>query len=62
MGINIVNNWYEGKQGTNELPVPVVQRIAETPESEYPEYKDGYFYVGGNKFWVVDYFTQLNNN
>lgn len=59
MGVNFVNCWYDGKAGTNELPVPLVKSLAETPESEWPEFKDGYFYVNGNKYWVVDYFAQL---
>ena len=66
MGINFVNNWCEGKKGTNELPVMLVKEIYEVPEKEYPEYDgNGYFIVRDvqgaviNKLWVIDYFAQL---
>ena len=60
MGVNFVNCWYDGKAGTNEMPVVLVKQLAEMPEEQWPEFKDGYFYVNGNKLWVVDYFSQLN--
>ena len=60
MGVNFVNNWYEGKAGTNEMPVVLVKQLAELPEEQWPEFRDGYFYVNGNKFWVVDYFALMN--
>lgn len=68
MGINFVNNWYEGKKGKYELPVYLVKEIYEVPKEEYPEYKEGYFIIRDNenkeinRLWVIDYFAQLIKN
>ena len=68
MGINFVNNWYDGKKGTNELPVKLVKQIYDVPKEEYPEFEKGFFIIRGdkgnvvNELWVVDYFAQLVKN
>lgn len=68
MGVNFVNNWYEGKKGIYEMPVKLVKQIYDVPKEEYPEYDMGYFIIHNeqgevvNKLWVIDYFAQLIKN
>ena len=68
MGVNFVNNWYEGKKGKYEMPVRLVQQIYNVPREEYPEYDSGYFIIRNesgeivNRLWVIDYFAQLIKN
>lgn len=68
MGVNFVNNWYEGKKGKYEMPVRLVQQIYNVPKEEYPEYDNGYFIIRDtsgevvNRLWVIDYFAQLIKN
>lgn len=68
MGINFVNNWYEGKKGKYELPVMLVKELYDVPRESYPEYDNGYFIIRDedgnvvNKLWVIDYFAQLIKN
>ena len=68
MGINFVNNWNDGKKGTNELPVQLVKELYDVPNEEYPEYSEGYFIIRNelgeevNRLWVVDYFAQIIKN
>lgn len=59
MGINFVNNWYEGKTGENELPVLLVKQLVDTPEDKYPEFRDNMLIYKGNPIDITSWFACL---
>lgn len=63
MGVSFVHNWKEGKDGKYELPVRLVQYIANLKEKDFPPFEDGNFILDNNiRMPVVEYFDRLRKN